>query len=231
VIRTLAFAAAMTLMPQYSAAIQQGAAIRVTDAQVVDIPVAVRAQIRTLADSALREGLPADPVLNIGLKSRQFSASPALVAEAARNKLAELRSARQALGPDASHLDIEAGAHAIRAGMEPDALRRFASEKRSAALYVAIGVLSELVSLDVPVDTAVRIVTQLGAAGLRDAELTSYRQIVLQDILRGALPAASASIRAEATMLRGGPVVNGLDMAAGPTNRAAGRVRIPPEEH
>jgi hypothetical protein len=132
---------------------------------------------------------------------------------------------------DASHQDINAGADALRNGATVQSLARLNTDKRVAARYVALGVLTELVASSVPVDVAERAVLTLVTAGARDRDLTEFREAVRSDIALGGVPAASATERVNAAVTIDGS--GATILKNGPAIRATGTVRtpIPPEEN
>jgi hypothetical protein len=225
--RTTAFVIALALAGTVDAqAVQSGP---LTDAQVARVDAAYRAEIRAIGDSAIAAGLPADAILQEAFKGRLNKSSREQVLASASSQLRDMRASQGALGAGATHADIKAAVHAIRAGVDPATLRKLATEKHNAALFVTLSVLSDLVVSGVPVDTAERMVGRLVVAGVQNADLTSYRDLVRGDIALGSLPAASATSRGEATILRSG---NADFTAAGPGQRANGPRRpIPPEEN
>jgi hypothetical protein len=205
---------------------------RVSDEQLATIDASIRVQVRAIADSALARGLPAEPILNSARSARLRGGltGDAVVAGLSR-RLALMGEARTALGMDASHQDINAGADALKNGATAQSLARLSSEKRVAARYVALGVLAELVASSVPVDVAERAVLTLVTAGARDTDLTEFRKVVQSDIALGGVPAASATERVKAAVTVDGSGATVLKN--GPAIRAPGAVRIPipPEEN
>jgi hypothetical protein len=198
---------------------------RVTDAQLQTVDASMRVQIRAIGDSAVAAGISADPILQIGRQGSTKHLPARTVIAAASRFLRDMRTAQTALGAGASSEDIKTGAYALQAGVDVAALGAIAAEKRDGALYVSLSVLTDLVTSTVPVDTAVRMVTRLVVAGARDAELTAYRDVVRGDIALGRLPAAAASLRAEA-------VRAGIDVSAtGLGARRTGGPPIPPSQN
>ncbi len=201
---------------------------RATDEEMNSISASMRTQIRVIADSAFAAGLPVEPILDLARRGKNRPADS--VVPVASRLLSDLRTSHAALGAGATMEDIKVGADAIKAGVKAATLTRIATEKRNAELYVSLSVLSDLVTSEVPIDTAVRMVSRLLAAGIGNADLTSYRDNVREDItIRGAIPSAAATSRGEATILRAGTTdftTNGP--GARPTTV---RVKIPPEEN
>ena len=74
---------------------------------------------------------------------------------------------------------------------------------------VALGVLNYLVDLNVPADTAARLVVRLVAQGVADTHLMQFRRDVERDILIGSIPSQAASTRATSTELTASPLQDG----------------------
>jgi hypothetical protein len=220
--RIVAVLAVLLLLAPDHAAAQDAQQSR--DTQLMKIENAsLRASIRIIADSAHAAGLPDRAIILEALKGALFSWPTDRIVAVAGERLNLLRSARIALGATATAEDLTAGAGALQSGARAETLTRLAGGKRNASLFVALGVLSELATLRVPVDVAERVVTRLTNAGAGDQDLTNFRSTVQSDIALGALPASAASARVEAAIT--------VDVNGGPTIRATvpGRLPIPPE--
>jgi hypothetical protein len=188
-----------------SAEAQQGGAgvqvAAITDAQMANIDGSVRVQIRAIADSARRSGLPFEKILD---KAREYTTKRrpgSLVLSASRELLGNLVVAQGHLGAGASAEDIGAAAIALKVGVDPATLVRIRAVRTDEPSFVSFSVMSDLTEMGVPLDSAERLVTLMTVAGVRNAHLDEYRAAVQNDIALGALPAAAASTRAEATIL------------------------------
>src|SRR5690606_5672868 len=118
---------------------------------------------------------------------------PAIVG-AVRNLREQLGTARRMLGGSASAPELGAGAAALQASVEPTVLASLRRARPTGSLTVPLSVLTDLVSLGVPADTAARTVVAL--ARVADATLVAFQRDVERDIGIGALPAVAASVRA-----------------------------------
>jgi hypothetical protein len=201
---------------------------RLSDSDLLKVNPSIRAQIRAIGDSAAAAGLSAKPIIQAVYRGQLKRAEPSLIVQAALAELQRLRVAQSALGSAATSEDIAAGADAIKAGANAVALTRIALERRNSTLFVSLGTLADLLTFEVPVDTAVAVVTGLVASGARDADLSSFKRNVQSDIATGRLPSIAASMRGEAIM----QAFSSADFT-GVTTRAntAGRSPIPPEEN
>jgi hypothetical protein len=104
-----------------------------------------------------------------------------------------LGTARHQLGPQSLPSELTAGAAAVRAGVDAEALRTLRQDRPGQSLTVSLGVLADLVAGGVPADDATRTVLALTKAGLVDEQLVAFRRNVERDIGIGASPAAALS--------------------------------------
>jgi hypothetical protein len=205
--------------------------VPLTDADLAKVDASIRASIRALGDSAFTAGLSPRPILDRVLQGKLTGATPAKIVAEAGRMLQNMRVARTALGADATLPDIKAGADALSAGASPASLSEIARAKRgNTALFSSVSLLSDLVTFQVPVDTAVRVVTRLAAAGVRDSDLEAFRRSVQNDIAIGALPSVAATLRVE-TIILNASAPDASSFQSGPGARPGGVKRIPPEEN
>jgi hypothetical protein len=165
-----------------------------------------RIVVLALADSARKSHLPAEPLVNKALEGSQKGADDARIVSAVRGLYAELRTARAALGPNASTDEINAGANALHAGlpMRNLAQLRVVSQKAGRArVTLPLTVATDLVARGVPVPVASDVVLSLARAGLRDADFTMFQRNVRLDIERGADASTAAQTRARGAVLHG----------------------------
>lgn len=195
---------------------------------------ATRAVVARLVDSARTVGIPTEPLVDKALEGAGKRATGDRIASAVRALALDLARARALLGPDASAGEIVSGARALRAGVSPALLERFARERARRPITVALAVLGELVARGVPADTAAGAVLALTARGADDAELVAYQQGVTDGARIGAPPAplglpGTAGVAGDA---RGTPTAGGaagLQGATSPPPPAAPRKpRRPP---
>ena len=165
-----------------------------------------RIVVVALADSARRAHLPAEPLLNKALEGSEKGADGTRIVTAVRGLYAELRTARAALGANASADEINAGANALHAGlpMRNLAQLRVASQRAGRArVTLPLTVATDLVARGVPVSVASDVVLSLARAGLRDADFTMFQRNVRLDIERGADASTAAQTRARGAVLHG----------------------------
>lgn len=200
-------------------------------AQVVRTPesrLADRLDERTLrlvlaqVDSAERDGLPVDGLVSRALEGRQKGARPAAIVDGVRRVRLALGESRAALG-NATPVEVKTGASAIEAGARPQVLAQLRRARPQGSLLVPLAVLTDLVGIGVPVDTATRTVLALARAP--DAALLAFQRDVERDVSVGALPASAASVRAAGlerttvTELASPAPTDGSPGTLGPTRR------------
>lgn len=160
---------------------------------------ATRSAVLAEVDSARRTGLPVAPLVDRALEGASKRAlgrpvSGADIVAAVRRLRGALGTARTALGGRATGTELAAGASALQANVGPSALVAIGKARTSGSLTVPLSVLTDLVAMGVPTDTAAR--TVLALVGAHDAVLLAYQRDVERDIGVGALPAVAASVRA-----------------------------------
>jgi hypothetical protein len=155
-----------------------------------------RAALERVIDSALVAGIPAEPLVDKALEGASKGAPTDAVLRAVRGLAVDLASARQALGAGSLVGELGAGAAALRAGVDPGALRSLRRDRPGQPLVVALGVLTDLVARGVPAEGAAQSVLALTKAGIVDEQLVAFRRDVERDIAVGAPPAVAGGVRA-----------------------------------
>jgi len=168
-----------------------------TDARLERLDETTRPAVIAIVDSARAAGLPVNPLVQRALEGATKGAPPDVIVAAVRRLAGDLGRARDALGPGATAIELNAGAAALRAGAGPDVLARLRRARGRQSVTMALAVFTDLVARGVPVDTAATAVLAL-AATVRDEDLVEFRRAVERDIAIGAPPAAAASIRLNA---------------------------------
>ena len=172
-----------------------------------------RQQVLAQVDSARRDGLPYEKLVDRALEGASKRAPGPRITGAVRELRLALGDARLALGRDASAVELEAGASALQARVAPRVLAGLRRARPDGSLTVPLVVLTDLVADGVPVDAAARTVIALAQA--EDAALVAYQHEVERDISIGAVPAAAASLRA-------GPLVRTLESTPAPLSGGSG---------
>ena len=137
---------------------------------------ATASQVQQVVDSARRGGLPGEPLVQKALEGGTLGASDDRIVAAVQTLHGQLRRAREALGGEASDAELTAAAGALRAGLEPSALRRLQSLRPDQPLVIPIAVLTDLVAEGVPPAEATRSVLDLARDGRPDDEFVALRR-------------------------------------------------------
>lgn len=185
------------------------------------LSAAARAEVQTVLDSARREGLPLEPLVDRALEGAVKGADDARIVAAVRRLADELAAAREAFGPGVADAEVAAGASALRAGARSENLERLRRLRPAQSVTVAAAVLTDLVALGIPADTATAAVLAL-AERADDATYLAFRRNVERDVALGATPVAALTYRlvAEGTTQRS-------DLGSSPTPAGSGRPRKP----
>ncbi len=134
------------------------------------------ASVQQLVDSAERAGLPTEPLVQKALEGGTLGASGERIVAAVEALHGQLGRARAALGGDVTEGELTVAAGALRAGLEPAALRRLQSLRSGQPLVVPIAVLTDLVAEGVPPELATRSVLDLARNGRPDDEFVALRR-------------------------------------------------------
>ena len=134
------------------------------------------ASVQQLVDSAERAGLPTEPLVQKALEGGTLGASGERIVAAVEALHGQLGRARAALGDDVTEGELTVAAGALRAGLEPTALRRLQSLRSGQPLVVPIAVLTDLVAEGVPPEEATRSVLDLARNGRPDDEFVALRR-------------------------------------------------------
>jgi hypothetical protein len=134
------------------------------------------AAVQRVVDSAAREGLPTEPLVQKALEGSTLGAGGERIVAAVGVLHGQLGRAREALGGGVSEAELTAAAGALRAGLPPAALRRLQSLRSGRPLVVPIAVLTDLVAEGVPPDEATRSVLDLAREGRSDDEFMALRR-------------------------------------------------------
>jgi len=202
-----------TAVPLLAAMLVAGrAAAQQIDPRLERLDAATRPAVLALVDSARRDLLPTEPLVQRALEGATKRASGDVIVAAVRRLAVDLGHARQALGSTASPAELSAGAAALHAGASQTTLAEL-RHVRGEPLIVPLAVLADLVASGVPVDSAAAAVLSL-ARRARDADLVEFRRAVERDIALGAPPAAATAAAATA---------QSVDVNAGARQQRPGR--------
>ncbi len=179
------------------------------------LPDQTRRDVEALLDSARTAGLPTEPLVDRALEGATKHAPGERIVAAVRRLAADLAASRDAFGAGVSDAEIAAGASALRAGARADDLARLREIRSDQPVTVAAAVLTDLVALGVPPDTATAAVLAL-AERAKDSEYLAFRRNIERDVALGATPVAALEFQMQsaANLFDAGP-----GRAAGAANR------------
>lgn len=189
---------------------------------------ATRLAIEALVDSARREGLPGDPLVQKALEGAVKGAPADRVLAAVRSLKEALAGARDALGPRATAADLRAGAESLRLGASPPTLRDLATARDGGTLDVPLVTLADLLARGVPIDTAARIVLALAERRAPDGAYLEMQRAIERDIRGGVPPATAGSLRMPRGPIPVRPGAREPNRPAGPGRPSAARPTPPP---
>jgi hypothetical protein len=154
-----------------------------------------REAVSAVIESARKEGLPTEPIVDKALEGASKQANGQLIVSVVTGLVRDLRRAREALGPASSGRDIEAGADALRAGLKVAELERLRFAKSTVRVSMALDIASFLINQGVPADTIGPQLVSLVVAAASEEQLMAMRQQIERDISGGVAPATAASLR------------------------------------
>jgi hypothetical protein len=153
-----------------------------------------RTAVEAVLDSARQAGLPIEPLVDRALEGAAKGAADDRIIAAVHRLAADLGLASTALGSGVSDAEITAAASALRAGARATDLAALRKRLPGKSVTVAAAVLTDLVALGVPPDTATAAV--LAMADLADdAVYLAFRRNVERDVALGATPLAALTFR------------------------------------
>ena len=153
------------------------------------------ASVMRVIGAASERGLPTATLYERALLGATYHRSRAEIDSVVRLQLERLELSRQALAPRPRSTDIDAGAKAIASGVPTQSLSLFRKSFPDRPLNVPLAVLSELVTMRVPVKRAERMVLDLMKRGASEAQLVALGGEVREDIAEGLSPEESFDLR------------------------------------
>jgi hypothetical protein len=193
-----------------------------------------RSAVAAIIDSARLASLPVEPLVDKALEGAAKRATSQQIVSAVRTFAGQLLEARRVLGDRSTDPELLGGAQAIRAGIPVQELERLRKARPGVQIATALTVASDLVAREVPVDTAVVVVTKLVRSSASDEQLLAVRSDIEADIQNGKPPALAASTRGHAleqtlaqSTLPGGAGNPGALPSPSGTSRGAGDGAVP----
>jgi hypothetical protein len=200
-------ATAALLVAVRGAAAQDRLEIQGTDAETA-------AKVAEIAASANTRGLPAGAVINEARFAALYKVPGDRIVMAARGVADRLAIAREALQPDPSARDIEAGAEALKYGISADVLRDIRKNCKG-PVAVPIGLLIQLFAEPnkMQVKRASAIVLDLVKRGADTRMIAELGNAVNSDVALGMSPDKSLAFHLNALQPLLGPGVGAAETA------------------
>lgn len=153
-----------------------------------------REAVLAVVNAARTEGLPTEPIIDKALEGASKRASGTQIVSVVRSLIGDLKRAREALGPGSSLKDVEAGAHALRAGISVAELERLRTARAASPVASALEVMTILTNDGVPADSIAPRVVSLVLAGASDEQLTTLRQEIKRYMAGGVAAHAAVAL-------------------------------------
>lgn len=141
--------------------------------------------LRALFADAADLGLPVRPLINRALEGAARRSTSDRILRVVRDHAAALQEARRALGATSTEDELEAGAVAVRAGLDDRTLAAIRESRPRGGAVVPLVVITDLVRRGVPAPTAREAVVSLGRAPRPDDALLGLQAIVAKNAQRG----------------------------------------------
>jgi hypothetical protein len=157
---------------------------------------ATRDAVIAIVDSAERDGLKAEPLVQLALEATSKGAVGERIIVAVRRHADLMRRARAALGPGSTPEDVAAGALALKHGMDVGQLERLRQSRSGRRFAAALNSLVFIVGKGVPADTAGNLIVGLVLASATDEQIAAMQAQIERDISGGTSAVLAATARA-----------------------------------
>ncbi len=141
--------------------------------------------LRGLLDSAIEQGIPVGPLIDRALEGAARRRSGAEILKVVRMHATALLIARDALGDKSPVDELDAGARALRAGVDVKALADLRAARPTGSVVLPLVVLTDIVSRGVPQNTARDAVTSIARMPRSDDALNGLQATVAKNSVRG----------------------------------------------
>ena len=157
---------------------------------------ATSAELAKIIEGARSKGLPVEPILSkIGYAVNIAHAAGPRIVAAARATAARLEEARDALAPNPTPNDIDAGGKALSANVSTKSLQDVRKASGNRPVAVPLGVLTQLVANNVDEAKATKYVTDLIRRGVTTEQLVALGNDVNSDVGLGTKANNSMDLR------------------------------------
>lgn len=141
--------------------------------------------LRSFLETAAEQGIPLGPLINRALEGAARKVSGAMIMATVRLHAAALVEARAVLGAATPLDELEAGARALRAGVEPKTLAAIRVSRPVGTATIPLVVLTDIVQRGVPGAAARDAVTTIARMPSSDDALNGLRESVAKNSVRG----------------------------------------------
>lgn len=141
--------------------------------------------LRSLFEDAAAIGLPTRPLVNRALEGAARRTSSDRILRVVREHAIALQEAKRTLGDRSTEDELEAGAIALRAGLDGRALEAVRASRPTGQAVVPLVVLTDIVRRGVPVGSARDAVNQLARTPRSDDVLLGLQALVAKNAQRG----------------------------------------------
>ena len=158
--------------------------------------------LRVLLDDAAAKGLPMGPLINRALEGAARRVSGQRILSVVRAHAAALTEAKAALGEGSTVAELDAGATALRAGIDARSLTVVRGTRQHGTAVTALVVLTDVVKRGVPTATAREAVATIARNPRSDDALLGLQATVAKNAQRGpgmALDALNRYVRGTVT--------------------------------
>lgn len=213
-----------------------GFTLAATDRRVEErVDPRIRTAVSSIVDSLQRENVSPEPLVQYALegtvKMKLRGGDPQAILTGVRKWARDLRRSRQLLGPNASDLEVSAGAQAIRAGVDERHLTRIRESRKEQRFASALSTMAYIIGRGVPADTAANVLINVALASASDADIRTLQDEIDRDIGGGTPPGMSAVAREQGLLdamnSRGGSTDGVVPGTALPSTRGTARPADP----
>lgn len=141
--------------------------------------------LRALLEQAAAEGIPIGPLINRALEGAARKVHGSKILQVVRDHATAMMLARDALGENATAAELDAGAGALRAGLDNSALEAVRATRPVGYAVVPLTVLADIVIRGVPAKTARDAVTSISKLPSSDEALRGLQVTVAKNAIRG----------------------------------------------
>jgi hypothetical protein len=141
--------------------------------------------LRELLDSAIEQGIPVGPLIDRALEGAARKRSGAEILKVVRMHATALLIARDALGEKSPVDELDAGARALRAGIDARTLADIRATRPTGSVVLPLVVLTDIVSRGVPQITARDAVSAIARMPRSDDALNGLQLTVAKNAVRG----------------------------------------------